>query len=145
MFKNFKIYFFISLLLSLFNEVIANDNFFEEAKKKFNEKKMEDSKFLLQRSIVFNPKNAKAYLYLAKIYKNEENQIKELKNLETTLLLEPNNEEAMYMMIEIKLDKSDYSKVKELIENFKSICNNLCEKNKLFDEKLKNIEPKNES
>ena len=145
MFTNFKIYFFISLLLSLFNEVIANDNFFEEAKKKFNEKKMEDSKFLLQRSIVFNPKNAKAYLYLAKIYKNEENQIKELKNLETTLLLEPNNEEAMYMMIEIKLDKSDYSKVKELIENFKSICNNLCEKNKLFDEKLKNIEPKNES
>ena len=145
MFKNFKIYFFISLLLSLFNEVIANDNFFEEAKKKFNEKKMEDSKFLLQRSIVFNPKNAKAYLYLAKIYKNEENQIKELKNLETTLLLEPNNEEAMYMMIEIKLDKSDYSKVKELIENFKSICNNLCEKNKLFDAKLKNIETKNES
>jgi len=43
---NFKIYFFISLLLSLFNEVIANDDFFEEAKKKFNEKKIEDSKFL---------------------------------------------------------------------------------------------------
>ena len=145
MFKNFKIFFFISLLLGLFNEVIATDDFFEEAKKKFNEKKIEDSKFLFQRSIVFNPKNAKAYLYLAKIYKNEENQIKELKNLETTLLLEPNNEEAMYMMIEIKLDKSDYSKVKELIENFKSICNNLCKKNKLFDEKLKNIEPKNES
>ena len=145
MFKNFRIYFFISLLLSLFNEVIANNNFFEEAKKKFNEKKMEDSKFLFQRSIVFNPKNAKAYLYLAKIYKNEENQIKELKNLETTLLLEPNNEEAMYMMIEIKLDKSDYSKVKELIENFKSICNNLCKKNKLFNEKLRNIETKNES
>jgi len=49
------------------------------------------------------------------------------------------------MMIEIKLEKSDYSKVKELIENFKSICNNLCEKNNLFDQKLKNIEKKNES
>ena len=63
MFKNFKIYFFISLLLSLFNEVIANDNFFEEAKKKFNEKKMEDSKFLFQRSIVFNPKMPK-HIYI---------------------------------------------------------------------------------
>ena len=61
------------------------------------------------------------------------------------MLLEPNNEEAMSMMIEIKLEKSDYSKVKELIENFKSICNNLCGKNKLFYEKLKNIETKNES
>ena len=29
MFKNFKIYFFISLLLSLFSEVIANDDFFK--------------------------------------------------------------------------------------------------------------------
>ncbi len=36
-------------------------------------------------------------------------------------------------------------KIKELIKNFKSICNNLCENNKLLDEKLKNIETKNES
>ena len=145
MLKNFKICFFIGLLLILFNEVNANNNFFEEAKKKFNEKKIEESKFLFQRSIVYNPKNAEAYLYLAKIYNNEENQIKELKNLETTLLLEPNNEEAMDMLIEIKLKKSDYSKIKELIKNFKLICNNLCEKTKLFEKKLKNIEPKNDS
>ena len=45
MFKNFKIYFFISLLLSLFNEVIANDDFFEEAEKKFNEKKLKIQNF----------------------------------------------------------------------------------------------------
>ena len=49
------------------------------------------------------------------------------------------------MLIEIELEKSNYSKVKELIQNFKVICKELCEKNKLFDEKLKNIEPKNES
>ena len=145
MLKNFKICFFIGLLLILFNEVNANNNFFEEAKKKFNEKKIEESKFLFQRSIVYNPKNAEAYLYLAKIYNNEENQIKELKNLETTLLLEPNNEEAMDMLIEIKLKKSDYSKIKELIKNFKLICNKLWEKTKLFEKKLKNIEPKNDS
>ena len=145
MFKNFKIFFIFSLYIGLFNQVLANDNFFQEAKKKFDEKKIEDSKFLFQRDIVFNPKNAESYLYLAKIYKKEQNQIKELKNLNTALLLEPKNEEAMQMLIEIKLEKSDYSKVKELIENFKSICSNLCKKTKSFDEKLKNIEPKNDS
>jgi len=145
MFKNCKIFFIINILLSLFNQVIANDNFFEEAKKKYNEKKIEDSKFLFQRNIVFNPKNAESYLYLAKIYKSEENQIKELKNLNTALLLEPRNEEAMQMLIEVELEKSNYSKVKKLIKNFKEICVELCENYEQFDKKLKNIEPKNDS
>ena len=145
MFKNFKIFFIIGILLNVSDRVIANDQFFEEAKIKFNENKIEDSKFLFQRDIVFNPKNAKSYLYLAKIYKSEENQIKELKNLNTTLLLEPKNEEAMQMLIEIELKKSNYSKVKKLIKNFKVICVELCKKNIQFDEKLKNIEPKNDS
>ena len=145
MFKNFKIFFIIGILLNVSDRVIANDQFFEEAKIKFNENKIEDSKFLFQRDIVFNPKNAKSYLYLAKIYKSEENQIKELKNLNTTLLLEPKNEEAMQMLIEIELKKSNYSKVKKLIKNFKVICVELCAKNTQFDEKLENIEPKNDS
>jgi tetratricopeptide (TPR) repeat protein len=145
MFKNFKIFFIIGILLNVSGQVIANDQFFEEAKKKFDEKKIQDSKFLFQKNIVFNPKNAKSYLYLAKIYKSEENQIKELKNLNTTLLLEPKNEEAMQMLIEIELKKSNYSKVKKLIKNFKVICVELCEKNTQFDKKLKNIEPKNDS
>ena len=145
MFKNCKIFFIINILLSLFNQVIANDNFFEEAKKKYNEKKIEDSKYLFQRNIVFNPKNAESYLYLAKIYKSEENQIKELKNLNTALLLEPRNEEAMQMLIEVELEKSNYSKVKKLIKNFKEICVELCENYEQFDRKLKNIEPKNDS
>ena len=145
MFKNCKIFFIINILLSLFNQVIANDNFIEEAKKKYNEKKIEDSKFLFQRNIVFNPKNAESYLYLAKIYKSEENQIKELKNLNTALLLEPRNEEAMQMLIEVELEKSNYSKVKKLIKNFKEICVELCENYEQFDRKLKNIEPKNDS
>ena len=144
MLKKFKIFIFLIISLSLFNQGIANDNFFEEAKKKFDEKKIEDSKFLFQKNIVFNPKNANSYLYLAKIYKFQKNQKEELKNLNTTLLLEPENEEAMQMLIEIELEKSNFSKVKELIENFKVICNKLCEKYKLFDEQLKNIEP-NES
>ena len=84
----------------------AADNLFEKAKKKFEKKDYEKSKFLFQRNIVFNPKNAESYLYLAKIFNTEENQEEEEKNLDTTLLLEPNNEEAIYMLINIQLDLS---------------------------------------
>ena len=44
---------------------------------------------MFERSIVFNPKDANSYLYLAKIYNIEEDQKKEEKNLEATLLIEP--------------------------------------------------------
>ena len=140
-----KIILSVFLLLNLFNIAVANENFFEKAKKKFDQNKLEDSKFLFQRNIVFNPKHAKSYLYLAKIYNSEENQREEEKNLNTTLLLEPDNEEAMYMLINIELKKSSYSKVKELTKSFLIICKKLCEKTKTIDETLKNIEPKNES
>ena len=140
-----KIILSVFLLLNFFNIAVANENFFVKAKKKFDQNKLEDSKFLFQRNIVFNPKHAKSYLYLAKIYNSEENQKEEEKNLNTTLLLEPDNEEAMYMLINIELKKSNYSKVKELTKSFLIICKKLCEKTKTIDETLKNIEPKNES
>ena len=145
MFKELKLILYILLLVNFFNLSLAEQNFFLEAKNKFNEKKLEDSKFLLQRNIVFNPKDAKSYLYLAKIYNFEENEKEEEKNLNTTLLLEPDNEEAMYMLINIYLKKSNYQKIKELKENFSVICANLCEKIKSIDAALKNIEPNNES
>ena len=142
-----KKFFFCVLLFYLFFSIesVAKENFYEEAKNKFDEKKMEDSKFLFQRNIVFNPKDAKSYLYLAKIYNFEENQSEEEKNLNTTLLLEPANEEAMHMLINIELKRSNYLKVKELMESFSIICSNLCEKIITINETLKNIEPKNES
>ena len=117
----------------------------KKVKKKFNEKKFDDSKFLFQRNIVFNPKDSKSYLYLAKIYNFEKNEKEELKNLNTTILLDPKNEEAIYMLMNIELKKSNYLKVKQLSKNFLIICKNLCKKNKLILESLQNIEPKNES
>ena len=135
------------LLLCIFinTEVKAKENFFDEAKNKYDEKKLEDSKFLFQRNIVFNPKDAKSYLYLAKIYNSEENERKEIKYLKTTLLLEPDNEEAMYMLIDIELKKSNFSEVKKLTKNFTIICSTFCDKTKSINERLKNIEAKNES
>jgi tetratricopeptide (TPR) repeat protein len=135
------------LLLCIFisTEVYAKENFFDEAKNKYDEKKLEDSKFLFQRNIVFNPKDAKSYLYLAKIYNSEENERKEIKYLKTTLLLEPDNEEAMYMLIDIELKKSNFSEVKKLTKNFIIICSSFCDITKSINERLKNIEAKDES
>ena len=61
------------------------------------------------------------------------------------MLLDPNNEEAIYMLIEIELKKSNYSKVKDLNENFSKVCEKLCEKKSYILDSLKNLEPKNES
>ena len=139
---------FVSILLMCIfvsTKVYAKENFFDEARNKYNEKELEDSKFLFQRNIVFNPKHAKSYLYLAKIYNSEENEKEEIKNLKTTLLLEPNNEEAMYMLIDIELKKSNFSEVKKLTKNFEIICSVFCDKTKSINERLKNIEAKDES
>ena len=145
MFKKIKLILILFLIVNFFNLLFAEENFFDEAKNKFTEKKLEDSKFLFQRNIVFNPKDAKSYMYLAKIYNLEENEVEEEKYLNTTLLLESENEEAMYMLINIYLKRSNYSKIKELKNDFAIICSNLCDKTKIIDEALKNIEPENES
>ena len=143
--KNYILIIFFFTLVNLFSVTVADENFFKEAKEKFEDKKIEDSKFLFQRDIVFNPKNAKSYLYLAKIYNYEENEKEEEKNLNTTLLLEPDNEEAIYMLINIELKRSNYSKVKKLKKDFEIICLSLCNEIKKINKTLKNIEPKNES
>ena len=135
--------YFLITFISLTINVFAKENFFQEAKKLFDQGKIQESKFLFQRNIVFNPKDSKSYLFLAKIFEKEENEFEEEKNINTTLLLEPNNEEAMYMLIDIKLEKSDISKVEELREKFEIICNSLCSNIESIDERLSNINAKN--
>ena len=141
-----KIIKYFLIILILFNyKAFAKENFFQEAKILFEEGKIEESKFLFQRNIVFNPKDSKSYLYLAKIFKKEENEFEEEKNINATLLLESDNEEAMYMLIDIKLEKSDIKKVEDLKEKFKIICDTLCSKIDSIDERLSNINVENES
>ena len=145
MIKIIKLISILFIAMNLTNSSLAESTFFEEGKKKYNKKKYEESKFLFQRNIVFNPKDQESYLYLAKIYKLEENKKEERKNIDTVLLLDPKNEEANYMLMQIELKRSNYSKVKELADNFSKICNQLCDKKNSILESLKNLEPKNES
>ena len=143
--KIFKLTIVIYFSLFSLNLSISSENFFDEALKKYQDKEYEDARFLFERNIVFNPKDAKSYLYLAKIYNQEEDQRKEEYNLDTALLIEPNNEEVILMLMKIALKKSNYSKVKDLSETFVKVCKKLCDEDDEIQESLKNIEPKNES
>ena len=144
--KKIKFILFFYLLSNLFNISVGNENFFNKGLELYKDKKYEDARFMFERSIVFNPKDSKSYLYLAKIYNIEEDQKKEEKNLEATLLIEPDNEEAILMTMKIALKKSNYSKVKDLSKTFTKVCKKLCDKNNAILETLENIEPKdNES
>ena len=145
MLKNFKVI-TISIILLLVQSIsFSNNNFFNDALKLYENKKYDDARFLFERNIVFNPKDADSYLYLAKIYNFEDNQRKEEFNLKTTLLIDPKNEEALLMLMKIALKKSNYNRVNELSETFAKVCINICHENKEIQESLKNIEPENES
>ena len=145
MFKKYNIIIILLFSISFIVNASSENNFFSEAKKNFDEKKYDASKFLFQRNIVFNPKNENSYLYLAKIFNLEENEREEEKNINTVLLLNPKNEEAIFILMEIELKKSNYSKVRELAENFTKVCIKLCNNKSSILESLKNLEPKNES
>ena len=127
--KILKLITVIYFILISSNLAFGKENFFDEALKMYQNKKYEDARFMLERNIVYNPKDAKSYLYLAKIYNHEENQKKEEYNLETTLLIEPDNEEAILMLMKIALKKSNYSQVKDLSQTFSKVCDKLCDEN----------------
>ena len=145
MIKKYNVIIIFFFLICFIGNALSKNNFFAEAKKNYDEKKYEVSKFLFQRNIVFNPKDENSYLYLAKIYNVEKNDKEKEKNINTVILLNPKNEEALYILMEIELKKSNYSKVRELAKSFTKICVKLCNNKKLILESLKNLEPKNES
>ena len=138
-----KIITIIFLNFLLCSSLIAAENLFEKAKKEFEKKDYENSKFLFQRNIVFNPKNADSYLYLAKIFKSEDNKEEEEKNLDTTLLLEPDNEEAIYMLINIQLNRSNFDKVNILMNRFSNVCKKMCNKKLEISKSLQDFEANN--
>ena len=144
MIKKLVIFFLICFGINSLTNASEN-NFFEEGKKLFDKENYEESKFLFQRSIVYDPKHANSYLYLGKIFKIEKNAKEEEKNINTALLLDPRNEEAMYILIDLELERSNFSKVDDLKKDFKKICSTLCEKITSIDTRLKDFEKKDAS
>ena len=140
--KIFKLLLSVYVIITSSTLVYSSEDFFDEAIIMYQNEKYEEAQFMFERNIVYNPKDAKTYLYLAKIYNHEDNQRQEENNLKTVLLIEPNNEEALLMLMKIALKKSNYSKVNDLSQTFIKVCNKLCNENSEIQNSLKNIESK---
>ena len=130
----------ISLIICLQTTVSAKENFFTEGVKLFEQKKYLDSKFKFEQDIVFNPKSEFSYLYLAKIFNRENNDDLEEQNLNVVILLNPKNEEALYLLTLLRIKKSDYDKSQQLLEKFEKVCNKICDKKVELISKLKSLE-----
>ena len=64
-------------------------------------------------------------------------------NLNNVLLLNPLNDEAIYMLTILKIKQSDYNKAKELIDQFILVCKSFCSKKDEMQEKLRKLTPAN--
>ncbi len=125
--KNF-LFIFASLILFNFIHptVSAKNSYFKDGKKLFENKKYKESKYYFEKDIVFNPKSEDSYLYLAKIFKKEENNSFEENNLNTVLLLNPKNEEAIYLLTLLSIKNSNFSKAKKLMTTLNLVCEKMC-------------------
>ena len=130
----------ISLIICFQTTVSAKENFFTEGVKLFEQKKYLDSKFIFEQDIVFNPKSEFSYLYLAKIFNKENNDDLEEQNLNVVILLNPKNEEALYLLTLLRIKKSDYDESQQLLEKFEKVCNKICDKKVELISKLKSLE-----
>ena len=140
MIKKILIKFFVLFLLQ--TALLAKSEYFQGGLELFNKKKFEDAKFKFEQDIVFNPKSELSYLYLSKIFNNQDKKDLEEKNLETVILLNPKNEEAIYHLAKLKLSVSDYKKSKELNKRLKLICNKYCSQSEKLKEEIENLSKK---
>ncbi len=131
----------IIIFLILFNlsPLNASNLFFEEGIKLYKDKNFTKAKFKFEQDIVFNPKNEISYLYLSKIFKEQGDTNQQETNLNTVLLINPKNEEALYNLILLRVEQSNISESENLLKNFEKICDKLCTKLSELKIKIKQI------
>ena len=135
-FKIILIFFFIP------NCLFAKPEFFQEGMTLYNKNKLEDARFKFEQDIVYNPKSELSYLYLSKIFNKQNKKNLEEQNLNTVMLLNPKNEEAIYYLAKLKLTTSDYKKSKELNRRLKSICSKFCDQSEKLKIEIENLSKK---
>ena len=119
---------------------MQNENF-DQGIKYFENNEFKKSKIYFERDLVFNPKNERSYLYLAKIYNNDEKISEEEVHLNNVLLINPQNDEALYLLTLIKINQSDYNSAKDLIAKFSLVCESFCPKKDELEEKFNKLIP----
>ena len=130
---------FLIFLIILPNYLFAKSEYFQDGIELFNQNKFDDAKFKFEQDIVYNPKSELSYLYLSKIFNKQDRKNLEEQNLNTVVLLNPKNEEAIYYLAKLMLIKSDYKKSKELNTRLKLMCNNFCDKSDKLKIEIENL------
>ena len=143
-----KIFFIIIKIFLVYLFLITSGNtkesqYLKKGIKLFQKKEFEKSKIFFERDIVFDPKSEKSYLYLAKIFNNKKNDLEEEINLNSVLLINPKNDEAIYMLVLLKIKQSDYDDAKRLIDKFALVCRSFCSKKNEMEEKFQKLTPEN--
>ena len=142
-----KTYFLVKILIIylffISSGFAVKSNYFNKGKVLFDKKKFEKSKIFFEKDIVFNPQSEKSYLYLAKIFNENNNDQEQEINLSNVLLLNPQNDEAIYMLTLLKIKQSDYNEAKELIKKFNLVCESFCSKRAEIQVKFDKLIPEN--
>ena len=133
---------FTLIFFLLMNFLHAKSDYFSEGINLYKKEKFKEAQFKFEQEIVFNPKSELSYLYLSKIFNKLDKKNLEEQNLNTVMLLNPKNEEAIYNLAKLKLASSDYKKSKELNNRLSSICNKFCEKNSELKIEIENLSKK---
>ena len=128
----------IIIILFTTNNINANNSYFSEGLTLFEKKEFDKAKFKFEQDIVFNPKSEKSYLYLSKIFNIKKEKELEEKNLNTVILLNPNNEEAVFNLAELRLGQSNYKESKKLTDKLLKICKKYCQKGKSLKVEIEN-------
>ena len=133
---------FTIIFLLLMNTLHAKSEYFDQGINLYNKDKFKEAQFKFEQEIVFNPKSELSYLYLSKIFNKLDKKDLEEQNLNTVMLLNPKNEEAIYNLAKLKLASSDYKKSKELNNRLASICTKFCKKNSELKIEIENLSKK---
>ena len=142
--KNIFIKFIITYFIIISSSLSLQTGYFEEGKKLYKKNKLKESKIFFEKDIVFNPESEKSYLYLAKIFNENNNDQEQEVNLSNVLLLNPQNDEAIYMLTLLKIKQSNYNEAAELISKFDLICKSFCKKKTELQEKFDKLIPSND-
>ena len=132
----FKILFTIFILIDTSAFSIERD-YFNDGVKYYEKKDYENAKFKFEQDIVFNPKNEISYLYLSKIHREKKRYKLEEIDLNTVILLNPANEDAIYSLVILNINKSNFSEAEKKIEILKTLCKKKCSDLNYLNKKLK--------
>ena len=124
------------------NSLHAKSLYFEEGVTFFQSKKFKKAQLKFEQDIVYNPKSELSYLYLSKIFKNLDKKDLQENNLNTVILINPKNEEAILNLAKLKLSTSDYKKSNDLNNRLSSFCKKLCNESRKLKIEIEKLSAK---